>query len=61
MTHWNNDAIQFPHLLSDLRAFGLTRQQYGFLRESMDLSTGEIDEVFERAEEAWNRIKQEAP
>ena len=58
MTTWNNNAVQFPRLLAELRAFGLTKQQYAFLHESMDLSTDEIDELFERAESEWQRIKE---
>jgi hypothetical protein len=54
---WADDSIQFPRLLAELRAFGLTKQQYGFLMEAMDLTVDQIDEVFERAEQEWQRIK----
>ena len=57
MDKWHDNSIQFPRLLAELRAFGLTAQQYTFLQESMDLTTGEIDELLERAETEWQQIK----
>lgn len=56
--NWKNDAIQFPRLLAELRAIGLYPQQYAELIEAMDLSEGEIDAVLERAETAWQAIKE---
>jgi len=54
---WEDDLIQFPRLLAELRAVGLSAEQYEYLREQMDLSDSEIDEIFERAETAWDAIK----
>ena len=54
---WEDDLIQFPRLLAELRAVGLSVEQYEYLREQMDLSDSEIDEIFERAETAWDAIK----
>lgn len=56
-TTWNDDAIQFPRLLAEIRAVGLSLQQYEALTDSMDLGFDEINEVLERAESAWERIK----
>jgi len=54
---WLDDATQFPRLLAEIRAVGLTPEQYRTLRESMDLTANEIDELFQRAEETWDGIK----
>jgi hypothetical protein len=56
-TNWNNDNIQFPRLLAELRAQGLTPEQYEFLNESMDVDRDQVDEILERAEEVWQQIK----
>jgi len=54
---WVHDELQFPRLLAEIRAVGLTDDQYKVLRESMDLTSGDIDELLERAEGTWNQIK----
>jgi hypothetical protein len=56
-TTWDNDAVQFPRLLAELRAVGLTNDQYRDLTTAMDLTFDEIDELLERAETAWQAIK----
>lgn len=56
-TNWDNDKIQFPRLLEEIRAVGLTEEQYKELERSMDLSKDRIDELFERAMTAWEKIK----
>jgi hypothetical protein len=55
---WTVDNIQFPRLLAEIRAVGLTPTQRGTIARSMDLHLGDIDELFERAEKAWERIKE---
>ena len=55
---WAADAIQFPRLLAELRAVGLTGEQYAGLSESMDLTRDQIDELLERAETAWQQQKE---
>lgn len=54
---WRRDALQFPRLLAEIRAVGLTDEQLAELGASMDLSTEEIDELFERAEKAFEKAK----
>lgn len=55
---WKNNRVQFARLLSEIRAIGLTREQYDQLMESMDLPEREyIDEIFERAEIEWQKQK----
>ena len=58
MDLWKIDALQFPRLLAELRVVGLTREQYNVLCEAMDLHEDDIDELFERAEASWQRIKE---
>jgi hypothetical protein len=55
--NWQNDDIQFPRLLAEIRAIGLKVEQYRQLRQSMDLSVKQIDEILERAELSWQSIK----
>lgn len=54
---WESDAIQLPRLLAELRTLGLTPEQYAHLREEMDLTNNDIDELLERAETKWQTIK----
>lgn len=56
---WKKDNIQFPRLLAELRAYGLTKNQYKFLCGSMDLEKENIDNLLERAETKFQRIKEE--
>ena len=56
-TNWQNDAIQFPRLLAELRAIGLYPSQYQELIDASDLSEGQIDELLERAEAVWTDLK----
>jgi hypothetical protein len=55
---WDNNSIQLPRLLAEIAAIGLTLDQYGALRESMDLKVEEIDELLKRADEEWDSIKE---
>jgi hypothetical protein len=55
---WLNDSIQFPRLLAEINSVGLTRRQMSDLCASMDLEPQDIDELFDRAENAWTAHKQ---
>jgi hypothetical protein len=57
LTMWERDNVQFPRLLAEINATGLTTGQYRMLEDSMELTTAEIDELLERAEDRWTRIK----
>ena len=54
---WECDEVQFPRLLAEIMA---TQDNLDFsaLTESMDLPVEMIDELFDRAQEAWEMIKQ---
>jgi hypothetical protein len=55
---WNNNRVQFARLLAEIRAIGLTDEQYINLMNSMDLLEREyIDELLERAEVEWQKQK----
>jgi hypothetical protein len=51
------DGVQFPRLLAEINAVGLTDEQYAALRESTGLSDIGIRTIFTRAEQAWDEIK----
>lgn len=54
---WQSNRIQFPRLLAEIRAVGLTETQYSDLQASMDLTREEIDLLLERAEDVWQGRK----
>ena len=54
---WNNDAIQFPRLLAEIWAVGLTEEQIKDLCVSMDVKPKHIHEIFQRAERHFERLK----
>jgi len=54
---WKRDDVQFPRLLAEINAAGLTVRQTALLQDSMDLSGKQIDELLDRAEVAWEKIK----
>jgi hypothetical protein len=57
--NWNNDAIQFPRLLSEMLAtVDFTTKQREALAESMDLTWDGIGELLDRADHVWQDIKQ---
>ena len=56
-TNWTDKTVQYPRLLAEIRAIGLSKEQYEALKESMDLTVDEIDDVLEWAETDWQTIK----
>jgi len=57
--NWNNNRIQFPRLLAEIVATGaITNEVMAGLRDGMDLSNDEINEIFDRAQMEWEKIKQ---
>lgn len=55
---WENNAIQFPRLLAEIMA---TQDKFDVhaLAESMDVTVDEINELFDRANDAWEAAKAE--
>lgn len=58
LDRWKSDEIQFPRLLAELRAVGLTDGMYEELCASMDIEKDDLDELLERAETAWQKVVQ---
>jgi len=57
---WEDNSIQFPRLLAEICAtVEISDKDWEALKESMDLSTEEINELFDRAQEEWEEIKAE--
>jgi hypothetical protein len=58
LSNWERDDYQFPRLLAEIAA---TQDSLDIdaLCESMDLVPGDIHELFDRAQMAWERIKEE--
>lgn len=57
-THmWDRDDVQFPRLLAEIKAVGLTGKQMDELRDSMDLDSNQIHELLDRAEETFEAVK----
>ncbi len=50
---WEDSRIQFPRLLAEINAVGLTVDQIQGIAESMDLHTDEVNNIFERANARW--------
>lgn len=58
LTTWENNAYQFPRLLSEIRAtVDISPENWDALCESMDLDRTEIDRLFDRAETAFEEAK----
>lgn len=56
---WMDNAIQFPRLLCEINATqGLDTEA---LKDSMDLNSDRLEELFERAHKTWEAVKSRAP
>lgn len=55
---WEDNSLQFPRLLAEIYAVGLTDEQWTGLADSMDLELEFVNELFERAQEEWDAIKE---
>jgi hypothetical protein len=54
---WERDDVQFPRLISELKAVGLTDAQMEALSQSMGLDRNRIHELLDRGEEVFETIK----
>jgi inorganic pyrophosphatase/exopolyphosphatase len=57
MDLWKINNIQFARLLTEINGVGLNKRQMKMLRESMDLTNDDIDEIFDRAIIAFEKNK----
>lgn len=57
--NWNNNAIQFCRLISELQIAGaFTESVLDSLTQEMDLNKTEVFDIVERATNEWDRIKE---
>lgn len=56
-TQWERNEIQFPRLIAEINATQ-DNLDLAALAESMDLEVDDVKALFDRAEEAWNAIKE---
>jgi hypothetical protein len=54
-----NDKIQYCRLISEIFATGFTKEQVRMITESMDLTWGEIEDIYRCAEIEWEEAKDE--
>lgn len=55
---WTNDTIQFARLLAEISAVvDISKKDFEALAESMDLGADEINELFDRAQRAFEKSK----
>lgn len=54
---WDDDNIQFPRLLAEISSCSLLDEVFEELEEMMDLTTDDLNELFDRACVAWDIIK----
>lgn len=52
---WDDNAIQFPRLLCEIMA--TQDLNLDVLAESMDLNVADVTDLFDRADDAWERAK----
>jgi hypothetical protein len=56
---WERDSIQFPRLIAEISAcVDITKKDFTALCESMDLEPEQVNELFDRANAAWEKIKE---
>lgn len=56
--YWHDDSIQFPRLLAELSAaLSFDDDLWNDLTEAMDITDDELNELLDRAQNAWERIK----
>lgn len=54
---WLDDSIQFPRLICEIvAATDYTDPLWEHVCDSMDIDGGQLDELFNRAEKAWEEI-----
>jgi len=58
MDRWNNNELQFARLICEIVAnVNLTQADADAIRDSMDLTREQFDELFDRANDVWERAK----
>lgn len=59
MPAWDDNAVQFPRLLAEIYAAGLTGKQETEICASMSLHRDDLYDLLEQADREWERLKRE--
>jgi hypothetical protein len=54
---WKDNSVQFPRLLAEIYAVGLTGKQEKDLQKSMDITREDLYDLLERADQEFERLK----
>lgn len=54
---WNSNEIQFPRLIAEISANVDMSADWDALCNSMDISSNELNELFDRADKEWEEKK----
>jgi hypothetical protein len=54
---WNRDDVQFPRLISEIMAVGVSEKMEKQLAIEMNVEPEQVRELFERAQDAWEKHK----
>lgn len=54
---WERDDVQFPRLLAEIKAAGLTPEQGAAIKASMDITSDQLADLLDRAEESFDAFK----
>jgi hypothetical protein len=55
---WHDNSIQFPRLIAEICAnVEFKPEHWRDLQDSMDISEGELNDLFDRANDEWEKIK----
>ena len=58
--NWENNSIQFPRLIAEISAnVEISDKEWQDMCDSMDLNPVELERLFNRANDEWERIKKE--
>ncbi|MEE9581109.1 MAG: hypothetical protein V3V74_07335 [Nitrosomonadaceae bacterium] len=55
--NWHNNHIQYPRLIAEIYAAGICDETKNAVLDSMNITSGELHELFVRAEREWEVLK----
>jgi len=55
---WSDNSIQFPRLIAEIAGIDIGEKAWDELLESMGLESDQLSELFDRAQEEWEKIKE---
>lgn len=54
---WDYNSVQFPRLIAEIAAIDIGEEAWDELLTSMDIESEDLSELFDRAQEEWEAIK----